>query len=199
MFLTDFILKPLFVNENTRGITLAIGISLKNYTVKYLFCNSISPQPHTENPLLQSDFAISFSAVKSVSKTHISLSSLRPVFPKSCAKLTLGQPVYLQTGEKVGTLQNVEIQNGVAAKIFTESNSYSIGNVCAVSDAILLRKNSIYPLGQRIPAPTIFDFLTEKDVLITKTILKKAIEKGALIKLTSSLSPFENTPTKNKP
>ena len=193
MLLTDLIFKPILVRESRRGISIGVGVSLKNYAVKYLFCNSCSPQNSSADSLSQADFAVHISAVQSIMKTHVSLSSLRPVFPKSCAKLTLGKPVYTQSGEMLGVLQNLEIENGIAVMLHTEKGSFPSSSICAVSDAILLKKSTPYPIGQRIPAPHEHDFLTNKDALVTKAILKKAIEKGALIKLTLSLPPFSKT------
>jgi len=193
MLLTDLIFKPILVRESRRGISIGVGISLKNYTVKYLFCNSGSPQKSPSDPLLQTDFAVHISSVQSIMQTHVSLSSLRPVFPKSCAKLTLGKPVYTQSGETLGSLQNIEIENTVAITLHTEKGSFPFSSIYAVSDAILLKKSAPYPLGQRIPAPHEHDFLTQKDALVTKAILKKAIEKSKLIQLTLSLSPFSKT------
>ena len=39
MFLSQFIGKPVLVNGETRGVCLGVGLSLKSYAVKYLFCS----------------------------------------------------------------------------------------------------------------------------------------------------------------
>ena len=190
MLLSQFIFKQILVKENARGFSVGVGISLKNYAVKYLLCNSGPVQKNTLSPLSQSDFAVAISSLSAISPTALTLSSLRPVFPKSCAKILLGKPVYLQTGEFLGTMQNLEITHDIATRIFTEKGAFSTADIFSVGDAVILKKSSPYPLGQRIPAPASFDFLTEKDALITKKILKVSLEKSELIRLTLSLPPF---------
>jgi hypothetical protein len=100
------------------------------------------------------------------------------------------KPVYSQSGEYLGSLKDLEIINGQATRLFTEKNTYSIHELYAVSDALILKKSTPFPLGQRIPAPSKRDFLTEKDALVTKSVLRRAIQNGKLINFTLSLPPF---------
>ncbi|MBE5744676.1 MAG: hypothetical protein E7355_00915 [Clostridiales bacterium] len=91
-------------------------------------------------------------------------------------------PIYNASGDFLGTLKDVEFQNQTAIRLITDSDiSHPFTEVGALSDAIILRKAQPYPLGQIIP---------HKNVLITRKILRGAVEKQSLIKLTLSLPPF---------
>lgn len=190
MFLSQLVLKPLEVKGVPRAVCLGVGISLKNFSMKYLLCTPLPQRTENHTPFTHADFAVNTSSLQTLSPHTLTLSSLRPIIPKACAKLYLGKPVYSQEGASLGNLKDVEFIRGVAIRIFTENKSYSACDLQAVSDAVILRKKQSYPLGQRIPASVVFQNLTEKDTLVTKSILRKSIEKGTLIKLTLSLSPF---------
>ena len=84
MLLSDFTQKKVFVNKTSRGVCLGIGFSLKNYAVKYLLCASIQTQSAV-------DFAVGIAAVTDVNET-ITLSRLRPVYPKTAQNSLSGYP-----------------------------------------------------------------------------------------------------------
>lgn len=190
MFLSELVLKNVCVRETPRAVCLGVGISLKNYTVKYLLCNSTPAQSGSLSQDCQADFCVNVSTLQSRSDVALTLSTLRPVFPKNCAKIFIGKPVYTQNGRHLGVIADMEIVNGVATKLFTEKTAYPITAICAVSDAVILRKEQPFPLGQRIPAHLVFDFSEKNEPLVTKSVLRKAIAKSSLIKLTLSLPPF---------
>jgi hypothetical protein len=52
-----------------------------------------------------------------------------------------------------------------------------------------LRKEQPFPIGQRIPAPLLFDFSSHTPI-VTKPLLKEAVKQGKLIQFTLSLPPF---------
>lgn len=190
MFLSELQNKPILAGNRQRGICLGIGISLKNQAVKYLLCSS--------NVALSNatDFSVNVSAVEDVNE-HIVLSRVRPVFPKNCAKLFIGLPVYAFDGAFLGNLKDVELNGFTATRLFTDSTWYPATAVCACSDAIILRKEQPFPIGQRIPAPTLFHFSSNAS-LVTKPLLKEALKEGKLIAFTLSLSPFCYTPPEPK-
>jgi hypothetical protein len=184
MLLSALTGKELFLGKTYKGECRGVGVSLKSGEVKYLFCAS-APSKNAD-----ADFALPISAVASVDE-HIRLSRVRPVFPKSCAKLFLHRPVYDGEGVFLGTLSDVEIKDFKAVSITTSLGEKRWAGLIAVcSDAILLRKELPYPIGQPVPAPVLSEFLGRTDGVVTKPLLRLAMQQGALIKLTLSLPPF---------
>ena len=182
MLLSSLVNKPVVVAENIRGICLGVGVSLKNYAVKYLLCAS-SPNR------FQTDFCINASAIDKIDEA-IFLKRLRPVFPKNCAQITLDLPIFSAEGCLIGKLTDVELQNLVATRLFTPKRAFSISSVAACSDAVILRKEQPFPLGQRVPAHLLSNFEDKFSPIVNKAFLRSAIEKKALITLTLSLPPF---------
>lgn len=187
MLLSQIVNLPINVNGTNRGVCLGVGVSLKTSTVKYLLCSSApSATPLSANV----DFCVNLSSVYSFEKNAVFLSKLRPVFPKNCAKIFLSRPVYSFDGNFLGSLTDLEINEQTATRLFTTNETFPFCAVAAVSDAFILRKNQPYPLGQRIPAPVVSSVFEKNTPVVTKPVLKTAIEKKALIKLTLSLAPF---------
>ena len=182
MLLSQLVDKPLYVGNSVRGYCRGVGLSLKSYSVKYLLCASA--------PTLRSaDFAVS-AASAVCEQDGIQLSRLRSVFPKSCARIFLGLPVFSVDGAFLGNLSDIELDGLSAVAIHTTRNAcFPVSAIAACSDAVLLRKEQVYPLGQRIPAP----FLSLNCHLVTKQVLRQAIQEKSLIKLTLSLPPFNVT------
>ncbi|MBO5277801.1 MAG: hypothetical protein J6K86_05315 [Clostridia bacterium] len=182
MFLSELTNKEIFVGKNPRGIVKGVAISLKTHEVKYLLCANAKTS--------RAIFAVPIRAVVSVDE-RIYLSRLRPVLPKHCACVFLQLPVYSFEGEHLGALQELSLQSFVATTLFTDKNiSFPVSAILACSDAVLLKKEQPYPLGQRIPAPFL-PLLTEKeDGVVTKPILRVAAQKNSLVKLTLALPPF---------
>ena len=186
MKLSDLCKKSVYTNTTFQGVCRGVGLSLKSHAVRYLLCASTPTQTST-------DFSVGVNAVAEIGE-RIQLSRLRPASPKGCAKIAIGLPVYAFDGGYLGKVADLDLHDFTATTLYTDRGErFPILSVFACSDAVILRKEQPYPIGQRIPAPLLYEFLTEKDVLITKSILKKAIEKGSLIKLTLSLAPFKNS------
>ena len=184
MLLSDLVNKNVYAGVTLKGKCVGVGISLKTYAVKYLLCSS------TVQNAMHADFCVSVSAVEEV-EDDIYLSRLRPAFPKNCAKVYLRRPIYLENGAYLGNVQDVEIQNYIALRLFTDQNkALPLTSVAAFSDAVILKKEQPYPIGQRIPAPLLSLVTDKNDGVITKQILRTAIEKKSLVKLTLSLPPF---------
>lgn len=182
MFLSEYLNKPIIVTQQPRGVCLGIGFSLKTQTVKCLLC---APLPH-QKP----SFAISFSAVDSVTDT-INLRRLRTVLPTNYARIAIGNPVYSYEGDFLGQVTEAEIQNGTLIQLYTDQRKRIPATaIFACTDAVILRKNQPYPIGQRVPAPTLLKINDKSDGLVTRPLLRTAISKGALIQLTLSLPPF---------
>ncbi len=186
MFLNDFVQKNICVGNSVRGICKGVGISLKSYNVKYLLCSSSDfDSAH--------DFAVNISAVTDINDT-IQLSKLRSAFPKNCARIFPNMPLYSYDGGFLGKLQDVEFEDLTALSLISNTKIvFPFSAITACLDAIILKKEQPFPIGQRIPAPIILQFSEEnkpKNPIVTKPILKKAAEQGSLIKLTLSLAPF---------
>lgn len=183
MLLTQFIRKPIFVNNTPRGLCLGGGLVLKSGAIKYLFC--------TENPASQNhDFAIGVSSVEAVQSNGVYLTRLRPVLPKNYLRLFLGTPVYSHEGAYKGDITDGEVVDFKLVKLFTDQEfSFPLSAISAYSDAVILKKSLPYPIGQRIPAPAV-PLLNKFEPTVTRAVLKGAIENEALIRLTLSLAPF---------
>lgn len=185
MFLSDFFQKSLYAGKNLRGTCLGIGLSPKNYEVKYLLCSS-NGQGISKSTV---DFTINASSVLSIEEV-ITLSVLRPVYPQNCIKLTVGMPIYSNNGLLLGSLADVEIQNQSAIRLISDSGErFPVLMAVASSDALLLKKEPLFPLGQRIDKPD-QENDENKSKIVTKSVLKNAIKKGRLIRFTLSLPPF---------
>ena len=183
MYLNDLVGKTVLVNNKEKGICLGIGVSLSSHAIKYLFCAS---ERATNR---QADFAVGISSVKEFGET-ITLSSLRPVYPRSCAKFFPNLPVYSVLGENLGNLLDVQFHHNHVEYLFTDENErYPLSAVAACVDAVILKKQQPYPLGQRIPAHSVFKN-DGKSNLVTKPVLKNVLKGGKLIEFTLSLPPF---------
>lgn len=183
MLLSAITEKTIRVGDTTHGVCRGVGLSLKSHAVKYLLCSSLSTQTTP-------DFAVGVSAVSKIAE-NVTLSRLRAVYPKSCAKITLGAPVYSFEGGYLGKVADLEMRDFVATRLFTDRNEiFPVTALFACSDAVILKKEQPYPLGQRIPAPMLSLVTDKKDSVVTKPILRTAIEKGTLIGFTLSLPPF---------
>ena len=186
MFLSDYFNKSILVGKEERGVCIGVGFSLKNQTLKCLLCAPSLQQYPT--------FAIGISAVKSLTE-HILLHRLRTVLPTGCARLTIGTPVYAHDGGYLGQIVDAELQNNVLLRLYTDRNEcFPSTSIFACNDAVILRKEQPYPIGQRIPAPVICQINDKTDGFVTRPILRTAIRNGTLIKLTLSLPPFRFLP-----
>ncbi len=184
MFLKELTNKEILSGKSPKGYCRGVGVSLKSHAVKYLLCGG-SPAPAADT-----DFSVSTSSVTNVGE-QIQLSQLRPVFPKNCVRIVIGRPVYSFDGAYLGNVTDLAMQGFAATTLFTDQNvAYPITSVTACKDAVILKREQPYPLGQRIPAPLLFLSSEQKSPLVTKQALKRAIREGRLITLTLSLPPF---------
>ena len=176
--------KNIYVNKTFKGVCRGVAISLKSHAVRYLLCASAPTQSI-------SDYAVGINAIADIDDTIV-LSRLRPACPKGCAKIAIGLPIYSFEGGYLGKVSDLDIRDFVATKLYTDRGEcYPILSVFACSDAVILRKEQPFPLGQRIPAPLLSTVTAKNDGVITKPILRTAVSKGALIRLTLSLPPFQ--------
>ena len=182
MFLSQLIEKEIRVGNTVRGVVKGVGISLKSYEVKYLLCAGLSAT--------RPSFAISIRSVTDRGD-YLSIPRLRPLLPKYCACIFFNLPIYSFEGEYLGELNDLTINNFVATSLSTNKDTtFPISSIAACTDAILLKKEQPYPIGQRIPAPLLPQVTNKADGVVTKPILRAAIQKSSLIKLTLSLPPF---------
>ena len=183
MFLKELTNKEIYSAQTAKGFCRGVGISLKSHAVKYLLCAS--------GKSAAADFSVSTGSIDSIG-SEIILSKLRPLFPRNCARIFIGRPVYSYEGIYLGKVSDLEIQNFVATRLFTDQNiAYPVSAITACTDAVILKREQPYPLGQRIPAPLLSTFSNKKSPLVTKQILREAIRRENLIKLTLSLPPFQ--------
>ena len=183
MKLSDFQEKNIYTNKTFQGVCRGVGLSLKSHAVRYLLCASSPTQTTT-------DFSVGVNAVTEVND-RILLSRLRPASPKGCAKIAIGLPVYSFEGGFLGVVADLDLHDFTATTLYTDrGESFPITSIFACSDAVILRKEQPYPIGQRIPAPLLSLVTDKNDGVITKQILRTAIEKKSLVKLTLSLPPF---------
>ncbi|MBQ8295989.1 MAG: hypothetical protein IJX87_06115 [Clostridia bacterium] len=172
--------------KTVRGVCRGIGVSSKNFSVKYLLCAE-----QKGNAGCAADFSVNLSAVETIGE-EIYLFRLRPVYPKNCIKFFLGQPIYSVEGSFLGHVADVELQNMVATKLYTDRDTaHSVLCVAACHDAVILRKEQPFPIGQRIPAPVVLKIFDKNEAVVTKPILRGAMQRGMLVRLTLSLPPFD--------
>ena len=181
MELSYLIGKSVYAGSKRRGVCEGVGVSLKTGAVKYLFCSATSGR---------TDFCVNVSAIEEIDE-EIYFSRLRPVFPKNAVKILSGLPVYTDEGTFLGNVKDMEMDSFIALHLETDKGErFSVLHIAACTDAILLRKKPPYPIGQRIPAPVLSDIFQSGEMIVSRSNLRRAIEKGALIKLTLSLAPF---------
>lgn len=183
MKLSDLSEKNVYANKNFCGVCRGVGLSLKSHAVRYLLCASKPTQSSV-------DFSVGIGSVTDVGDA-ILLSRLRPSCPKGCAKISIGLPVYSFEGGYLGVVTDLDVRDFVATTLYTDrGEAFPITSVFACSDAVILRKEQPFPLGQRVPAPMLPLVTTKADSVVTKAVLRTAITQGALVKLTLSLPPF---------
>lgn len=183
MLLSELIGKNICAGKTVRGVCRGVGISPKTFAVKYLLCAKSAQSQSV-------DFSIGISAVEEIGN-DIYLSRLRSVFPKNCDKIFLNQPVYLNEGVFLGNLADVELISLTATRLFTDrGTTHSALSIVACSDAVILKKEQTFPIGQRVPAPIVSKISDKNETIVTRSLLRTAMQNGALIRLTLSLAPF---------
>lgn len=186
MLLTQLLHKTLCTGDTPRGTTVGVGFSLKTHAVKYLLCSlqrTLTRQPQAP------DFAVNVSAISAVADV-VSLTRIRPVLPNARNKLFLSLPVYSHDGVFLGNLADGELRDFRLIRLFTDrGDTFSPSSVAVCRDAVFLRREQPYPLGQRIPSPLLPELQSDKTA-VTKPLLRRAAKQGTLIKLTLSLPPF---------
>ena len=142
---------------------------------------------------LRADFSVNASSVLRVDEQAILLSRIRATLPKNCVKLFQSLPIYTDNGQFCGELCDGELNDFQLLHLTSNQGlSFPVNTLSAVSDAVILKKNPPYPIGQRIPAPVALDIYAKNEPLVTRSALRFAIEKKSLIKLTLSLPPFHD-------
>lgn len=183
MLLSELIGKNICAGKTVRGVCRGVGISPKTFAVKYFLCAKSAQSQSV-------DFSIGISAVEEIGN-DIYLSRLRSVFPKNCDKIFLNQPVYLNEGVFLGNLADVELISLTATRLFTDrGTTHSALSIVACSDAVILKKEQTFPIGQRVPAPIVSKISDKNETIVTRSLLRTAMQNGALIRLTLSLAPF---------
>ena len=186
MFLSQLFSKKIFTGETERGNVVGVGFSLKNCAIKHLICSTQTP---CKNQPPQTNFAVNVSSISAVAD-KICLTRIRPIIPKTQTALFPHLPVYSHDGIFLGNLTDGKIKDFVLVQLYTDKNyAFPPSSIAVCHDAIFLRKEKPYPLGQRIPSPILSQLLGEK-TSVTKPLLQRALRQGTLVKLTLSLPPF---------
>lgn len=177
MYLNELVGKPVFTDKRNYGVLRGVGVSKKKKTVEYLFISTVS------NDSVFTEVAVPVKQIESISDGGIQLTKIRTAYPKGVLRFFIGRPIYSPTGKYVGITKDLVLDGFFVESLLTDSGQkIPFSLLSAFGDAVLLKKKSVYPLGER---------LREKDGFVTKSVLKNAIQKGVLIKLTTSLSPFK--------
>ena len=178
MLLSELVGKNVYSGKNLRGTLSGVCISLKSRAIKYLLCCTNEKNAKTE-------FSVGVSAIERIDE-DVRLKRLKPILPRQCARVFINRPIYSDEGAYLGHLADLEIENYTATKLITGNGKNYPAHLIAA-------------IGQRVPAPAISllqdkaegeKHATDQPVFITKNLLKSAIEKGNLIRLTLSLNPF---------
>ena len=183
MLLSNLIGMPVFVGEKQRGTLQGVFLSAKSKSIKYLLCA-------IEQKNTQTTLALSIAALDKI-ENGIYLKRIRSILPKNATLFQQNCPVYTQDGAYLGSACDLQFYHLTATKLFTEKAVFPTTAITAVGDAVLLKTDEPYPLGQRVPAPMLSTFsCNEEQVLVTRSLLKFVIKNGRLIAFTLSLAPF---------
>lgn len=190
MLLSSITLKQISTPKNVCGVCKGIAFSLSSGVVKYILCDS---QTNAKKEKTAVDFCLPFSSMERVDELSISIKKPRPVLPKPYARIFIGLPVFTELGHLKGVVTDLQctlMENGnfIATTLFVDGNPLPIKSVTAINDAVILRKQKRYPLGQRIPVGQVYP--KAKQNFVTKSVLQTAIKNSSLIKFTLSLPPF---------
>ena len=180
MLLSSLLKKPIFTAQKQKGFCVGVGISQKDYSIKYLFCS--------QSQMGKTEFAVKFSSLTPTPES-LQCSRLIPVVPKACTRIFLPRPLYNEKGELLG-----QIVDGIVEKyrltslIVDNGEKLPLCFIAAYADCVIVKKQARYPVGQR--TSSLSPDCTQAFGVITKSALKTAIKNDCLIKLTLSLPPF---------
>ncbi len=190
MLLSEIVGKNVYSGKALRGVCRGVCLSLKSRAVKYLLCSSGPVQnDYTE-------FSVGIGCIGEVEDAVI-LKRLRTAIPRNCVRFFTGRPVYSEEGVYLGITSDLVMENFTATKLVTDTGkTYSTAAIAALGDAVILRKEPLFPLGARvtkdIPAEPV---PIREGTLVNRGTLRAAMASGRLIRLTSSLLPLETPAT----
>lgn len=135
-----------------------------------------------------------FSSAK-ISAWRITIQTHRPRSPKGTQRLTLDKPAYTVGGAYCGKLNDALIENGVISLLYINDKPFPFSVLVAAGDAIVLRQTPPYPLGETMPKNVLENAREQNGThprQITRAALKRAINEGKLIALTTALPLFSS-------
>ena len=184
MLLSEIVGKNVYSGKAVRGICRGVCLSLKSRAVKYLLC---SREPAQND---YTEFSVGVNCIDTVAE-NVFLKRLRPAVPKNCVRFFTGRPIYSEEGLYLGITADLVMEEFTATKLIADTGkTYSAAAIAALGDAVILRKEPVFPLGARvtsdIPAKPI---PIRAGTLVTRGTLKAAIASGQLIRLTTELLP----------
>lgn len=180
MLLSSLLIRPIFAAQKQKGFCVGVGISPKDYLIKYLFCS----QTQTG----KTEFALKFSCLN-LTPESLHCSRLTPVLPKACIRIFLPRPLYNESGELLGQIvDGIVEKNRLTSLIVDSGERLPICFISAYADCVIVKKQARYPIGQR--TSSLSPDCAKAFAVVTKSALKTAIKNNCLIKLTLSLPPF---------
>ena len=172
MLLSSLLKKNIFAAQKQKGFCVGVGISQKDYSIKYLFCS--------QRQTGKTEFAVKFSSLTPTPES-LQCSRLIPVVPKACTRIFLPRPLYNEKGELLGQIVDGIIEKyRLTSLIVDNGEKLPLCFIAAYADCVIVKKRT----------SSLSPDCTQAFGVITKSALKTAIKNDCLIKLTLSLPPF---------
>ena len=143
MLLSEIVGKNVYSGKAVRGICRGVCLSLKSRAVKYLLC---SREPAQND---YTEFSVGVNCIDTVAE-NVFLKRLRPAVPKNCVRFFTGRPIYSEEGLYLGITADLVMEEFTATKLIADTGkTYSAAAIAALGDAVILRKEPVFPLGAR--------------------------------------------------
>lgn len=142
MLLSEIVGKNVYSGKAVRGICRGVCLSLKSRAVKYLLC---SREPAQND---YTEFSVGVNCIDTVAE-NVFLKRLRPAVPKNCVRFFTGRPIYSEEGLYLGITADLVMEEFTATKLIADTGkTYSAAAIAALGDAVILRKEPVFPLGR---------------------------------------------------
>lgn len=185
MLLSELVGKNVYSGRALRGVCRGVCLSLKTRAVKYLLCGSASDRGNA------SEFSVSVASIREIGE-NICLKRLRAASAGNCVRFYMGRPVYSEDGIYLGDTSDLDMEDFTAMKLVTNTGkTYTAAAIAASGDAVILRKEPLFPVGSRVPERVpAGEGEIAAGTIVTRGVLKRAISAGSLIALTRSVLPL---------
>ena len=176
MKLSDYIGKKIYAGNAYRGVCVGGRFSLKTYELKYLVV--------ARNGGGRVEFTVALKNAR-LQDGAVYFSSARAVDPKNTVRFYPNRPVFDERGGYLGETFDLELDGVTVVRLILKNGeAIPASRVSAFLDAVLVKPAPVFPLGE---------FLSEnvaneaQGTLVTRGVLRRAIERDSLITLTRSL------------